>query len=141
MFVLREVAVRAHLQAVGAGRDRALRNPLDEVVEADVEQLEVRQAVHPRAEGDVVVRERRLPQRHVVVGRVAGTHVGDGGELVEPEPVAGLVAVVAALAAALVAGAEGVVREGHVAVAQDLYGRDADVVKASKGKPDGKKPS
>ena len=70
-LVLGEVAVGAHLQPVGARRHRTVRRPLDPVVQPHGEQLEVRQAVHLRAERDVVAGLVGLPQRGVVVRRVS----------------------------------------------------------------------
>ena len=52
VLVLGEVALWAHLDALGPGGHDAVGHPLDEVVESDAEQLEVGQAVHPGPEGD-----------------------------------------------------------------------------------------
>ena len=81
------------LEPLGPGRHRAVGHPLHQVVEAHGEELEVGQAVHPRADGDALrvasSAVRALPQGHVVERRVAGAHVGDAGEFVEAVAVAG----------------------------------------------------
>ncbi|SEQ00275.1 beta-glucosidase [Streptomyces sp. yr375] len=122
--------------------ERDAGDPLDaSVVEAAVADADVVVAVvgertgwvgnNTAGEGQstVRVRVRPPPQRRVVVRRLAGAHVRDAREFVQAVPVAGLVAVLTAVSAAFVAGTEGEVRLGDVAVAHDLHHRNADLAK------------
>ena len=86
----------------------------------------------PRTDGDVFLRRlvavRAPPQGHVVERRVPRAHVGDAGELVQPEPVARLVAVGASVLPIAVTGTERVAGDGDVALAHDLHDRYVHVV-------------